>query len=1296
MKKPDNATREKTTQTFEPGILRAAVVVIGLLGFGRLCAAAETSWTTNATGSWFNPANWSAGVPTASDDAYMAHSSRPTAIVQGPSAATAANLYIQQGTVMVGNIDAGTLTVSGEIAVGTAGTPGTLTLNYGTVSVNTLSVGSSGTYSDTAYGTLELVGDNPTIKMAGGVNLIVNSTVTGTNGLTKGGIGTLTLSGNNTYSGGTTITIGTLQVGNGGTSGTLGFGDVTNNGTLAFNRSDTLVVSNLITGTGTLRQSGGGTVILTADNTYSGSTVISNGTLQVGNGGVTGSVGTGNINNYGTLAVNRSDDVQLDNVISGTGGLKQLGTGTLILTADNTYSGLTVISNGTLQVGNGGSTGSIGTGNVNNYGTLAYNRADTVQVNNLISGTGSLYQLGTGTLILTANNNYTGGTVISNGTLQVGNGGSTGAIGSGPVDNEGALVFNRGETLTVSGSINGSGTVTQIGTGTVIFTGTNSYSGLTTISNGVLQIGNGGRSGTLGTGDVENHGTLAFMRSDTLVVSNLITGTGVFEQAGNGTVVLTADNTYGGGTSISAGTLQVGDGGSTGWIGSGDVTNHAALVFNRADDITVANGISGTGMLVQAGAGTLILTGSNTYSGLTLITNGTLQVGDGGTTGSLGTGKVTNETVLVFNRADDVVVSNLISGSGSLAHVGEGMVTLTANNNYSGITAITNGTLQVGDGGTTGAIGTNEVYNYGSLVFNRSNSIIVSSVISGTGSLRHAGAGTLTLISSNSFSGGLLVDGAGTIVASNSYALGSGNFELLNGTLMAHSALTNGLTMNIGGNYTQGPDATLVLRIAAATNFDQLNVAGDVSLSGTGRVAGLAGYRPRPNESVQLIVAGGTVSGEFASFTNEIAVSPLLTNRLYYTSNAVALKWEQLSFVHYLTNAGVTLTPNQMAVARALDSIASSTDSNDVRLLERLDNVPNLTNNLPLGFDLIAPEELTALFSITFADMEAQGYRFLRRLSELRVDYNRLYADVLNTYYPGGQSAGQGEAGQQTQVFSTPEDKLWSVYAEVIGGAGDVGDGKSSGGYDLESGSVVVGIDRRLGRQFVVGLAGAYNKSKADLPYDKEIEADGFAGQLYGAWLYWPWHVGAMVGGGYNSYDTSRDAIDGTAKGSVDGYSWTAMLSGGYEMRSGNWTIGPQASVQYVSASIDSFTETGSLVPLQIESQTVNALHTQLGVRVRYTHNFEHTLTFLMPELYLAWRHDFLDQQIEIESRFPSGAGDSFTVRGPKQGRDSAVASIGVSMQWNPSINTYVNFVTQLGRDGYNMSTLNLGVCISF
>src|SRR5205823_6956213 len=156
----------------------------------------------------------------------------------------------------------------------------------------------------------------------------------------------------------------------------------------------------------------------------------------------------------------------------------------------------------------------------------------------------------------------------------------------------------------------------------------------------------------------------------TLTFAGAISGSGGVNQVGTGTTILTADNTYAGGTTISAGTLQLGDGGMTGSI-VGDVSDSGVLAFNRSDSVTFRGVISGAGSLVNLGTGTLILTGSNTYTGGTIISAGTLQIGNGGTRGSI-TGDVTDNGVLVFNRSDDVTFPGVISGTGRLVQQGSG------------------------------------------------------------------------------------------------------------------------------------------------------------------------------------------------------------------------------------------------------------------------------------------------------------------------------------------------------------------------------------------------------------------------------------------------------------------------------------------------------------------------------------------------------------------------------------------------------------------------------------------------
>ena len=209
--------------------------------------------------------------------------------------------------------------------------------------------------------------------------------------------------------------------------------------------------SGSLAGTTMVVKAGTGTLTINTTNSYSGTTSVSDGTLilnggldqspviiesrgtlQIGNGGTTGALGTNNVVNNGMLVFNRSDAMTNGAAISGSGSLLKLAGGTLILTGTNTYGGVTTISNGTLQVGAGGTTGTLGTSNVVNIGTLTFNRSDAISYGVVISGSGRLIQLGSGTLTLTRSNTFSGGTTISNGTLLVnnttGSGTGTGAV----------------------------------------------------------------------------------------------------------------------------------------------------------------------------------------------------------------------------------------------------------------------------------------------------------------------------------------------------------------------------------------------------------------------------------------------------------------------------------------------------------------------------------------------------------------------------------------------------------------------------------------------------------------------------------------------------------------------------------------------------------------------------------------------------------------------------------------------------------------------------------------------------
>src|SRR5262249_45189244 len=209
-------------------------------------------------------------------------------------------------------------------------------------------------------------------------------------------------------------------------------------------------------------------------------------TLLTG-GKITGSLNAGSLG-AASLTLDGAGTEVLSQAVTGTTGgffsLAKQGTGTWIIDEDLSYKGGTTIGSGTLQIGNGGMTGSVA-GNVIDNGVLVFNRSDSVTFGGAISGTGSVAQIGTGTTILTGSNTYTGGTTISAGTLQLGNGGTTGSVTGNVIDN-GVLAFNRSDSVTFRGVISGIGSLVKQGAGTLTLPGANTYTGTTTVNAGSL------------------------------------------------------------------------------------------------------------------------------------------------------------------------------------------------------------------------------------------------------------------------------------------------------------------------------------------------------------------------------------------------------------------------------------------------------------------------------------------------------------------------------------------------------------------------------------------------------------------------------------------------------------------------------------------------------------------------------------------------------------------------------------------------------------------------------------------
>ncbi len=240
----------------------------------------------------------------------------------------------------------------------------------------------------------------------------------------------------------------------------------------------------------------GGTLAFLGNSTATNATIANAGTLNISGltaseisiGSLSGTAGTINLGSKKLKTGGLNTSTTVASVISGAGGvLEKEGSGTLTLTGANTFTGGTTISSGTLQIGAGGTAGSIA-GNILNNAAMIFNRSNNLTYAGVISGIGTLTKLGAGILTLTGNHTFTGDTTISAGTLSIGSGGTTGSIAGNIIDNS-ALRFNRSNNLTYAGVISGSGTLQKSGAGVLSLTGANLYTGTTTITTGTLSIG---------------------------------------------------------------------------------------------------------------------------------------------------------------------------------------------------------------------------------------------------------------------------------------------------------------------------------------------------------------------------------------------------------------------------------------------------------------------------------------------------------------------------------------------------------------------------------------------------------------------------------------------------------------------------------------------------------------------------------------------------------------------------------------------------------------------------------------
>jgi len=664
---------------------------------------------------------------------------------------------------------------------------------------------------------------------------------------------------------GLVVNAGTVRIGNGGTTGAF-LGDITVNtaGTVSVSRSDDVVFPFDVNGTGVFVKEGAGNITLTGVNGFTGTLMIDDGAITVNadnaaaeelkvqvNAGGTFAVGSGvstgitvaSLTGAGatTIAAGKELTVVVENdeihegTFSGEGALRKTGAGIYELVGSSSYSGDTWIQSGTLL---GGASGALSGESVFRVKGGAMLQVDA---DNRIGGL----------------NDYTTG---ESGTVKV----ATGAV----------LTVDNGIANTFSGALEGAGGFTKRGTGTLTFAGSSTLSGAARIEQGTLVVGApvAFTAGSLwvetgATFDVANSTSVASLSGDgaTIVrsgatltlsapgtLSSTISGAGgvTFQNANqsSGVTMVMRKQTFSGPTTVTAGTLR--------FSGSSEVTGEnihgsdislgagTKVEFGWGDSLYGYSGsISGGGSLVKMGAGTLVLSGSNSYSGATTVNGGTLKIGATNTLPTTTTVMVANGATLQV--AADQTIGGFFSGDGLWGSIlleagqvlnamlgsssvgtdfggvisGEGglrigpssegrVVMLTADNTYTGGTTIdSGGALLLGDGFSPGGTIVGNVVNHGALIFQPGNDVKFTGVISGTGGVNlglGAGGpdlGVVSLTAANSYTGGTRVYG-GILFANNpsGSATGSGLVQVLDGGVLAGTGTIAGpVEIDVGG-----------------------------------------------------------------------------------------------------------------------------------------------------------------------------------------------------------------------------------------------------------------------------------------------------------------------------------------------------------------------------------------------------------------------------------------------------------------------------------------------------------------
>jgi len=936
----------------------SVIIAIDLLTSAQ---AANVSWSAGGGAgntTWASGANWSGGVPATTDTAVFNISG-----VNGDENVTLSAAQTIGGLVF-NNTGSTSIITNGTNRVITTGSAG-LTINSGAGVVSfgattggaqisfilgadqTWTNNSSNVLSGNTSNTINNAGFTLTITGSGGI--LPGAVISGSGGIIKNGTGTLTLSKNNSFSGGVTLNSGTVSFF--GSNNVFGSGTLTINGGVINHANGTaLTIANAVKVNSDFSFTG------SSNANFSGAMDLSGSTRQITSGGLTmeisGTIANGGLtyvgNNANALTLSGSNTYSLGTTITsgtivaannsalGSGSVTQNG-GTLVVGGSAAVS-LTVgaLSGASTALITGGTAGS-------STLTTSFSSGTSTYAGNMADGSGGAFNFtksGSGVMVLSGTNTYTGVTTVSGGVLSISStsalpgwdttgkysvaSGASLAVGNAVTDSNittmlgttnfavgSAIGFdtssgNRTYSTTLANTGLGALGLTKIGSNTLVLSATNTYTGVTSINAGAISVAsiasNLGGTGTINIGLGTTGGTLVYTGTGAETIARAINLAGT-----TGGATLTNNS----GTSAGALTFS-GNFGSTG-AGVKTLTLNGSSAAQNIISGTISNFDGTNTTAVQISGGDWTLSGSNTFSGGVILSGGKMRVGN---SNALGTGTVTlsGGNWLVGSSATSTVANNISITANSTGNMGSNTLELTGNitgssnwavngfsagkmkfsgdnsgwtgnytisgqntlqlNNVHALgsgTTFTFGDVSGGLGVLESLVGVNLNQNFvlgssgtstSSATFKTTADMTISGTISSIGAvgLIKTGAGTLTLGSTSSkvtqtYTGATTVS-AGTLI--------------INGTV-GNGGITVASGATLGGSITAGGTTTIQAGgILAVGNSPGLGTFSTLNLSGTTEIQFNAGATPAGRGTsfdaidVTTLAYGGTLKLIFA------------------------------------------------------------------------------------------------------------------------------------------------------------------------------------------------------------------------------------------------------------------------------------------------------------------------------------------------------------------------------------------------------------------------------------------------